>query len=128
MHDGRLRRGALTEAAAPARYRHAIEVRHHSYFHSEFYDILRRNDCAFVISDTPGTFGYAEEVTADFVYVRLHGSTALYASDYSDAELATWAERVRGWVGDQLDVYVYFDNDALTHAPFNAMQLDRVLA
>src|SRR5919206_2084039 len=44
-HDHRLKRGALTEAAAPVKFRHAFEVRHPSYFSDEFYDVLRRNKC-----------------------------------------------------------------------------------
>lgn len=128
QEDGRLKRGLLTEATADVSYRHALEVRHPSYFHNEFYDILRRHNCAFVISDTAGKFAYAEEVTADFVYVRLHGSTSLYTSDYTDAELAYWASLSRGWMADGRDVYVYFDNDARTHAPYNAMQLADLLA
>jgi uncharacterized protein YecE (DUF72 family) len=128
QHDHRLRHGVLTKSAARVRYRHAFEVRHPSYFHDEFYDILRAHGCAFVIADTAGTFGYAEEVTADFVYVRLHGSGALYRSDYTDDELAWWAEQSRGWLALRRDVYVYFDNDAHTHAPYNAMQLQDLLA
>jgi uncharacterized protein YecE (DUF72 family) len=124
-HDHRLRRGALADAAADVPYRHAFEVRHPSYFCEEFYDLLRAHGCAFVIADTAGKFGYAEEVTADFVYVRLHGSSALYASDYTDDELTVWARRIREWTSGQNghDVYVYFDNDAKVHAPHNAMQL-----
>jgi uncharacterized protein YecE (DUF72 family) len=128
QHDHRLRRGALTEAAANVRYRHAFEVRHPSCFHDEFYAILRAHRCAFVIADTAGTFPYAEEVTADFVYVRLHGSTELYVSGYSDAELDAWAARIRQWRsarGGRRDVYVYFDNDAKVHAPFDAERLAR---
>jgi uncharacterized protein YecE (DUF72 family) len=130
QHDHRLRRGALVDAAARVPYRHAIEVRHPSYFHEEFYAILRAHDCAFVIADTAGRYGYAEQVTADFVYVRLHGSSALYASDYTDEELAAWADRIGRWTGTEggaRDVYVYFDNDAKVHAPHNAMQLADLL-
>src|SRR4051812_28884468 len=125
QHDDRLRRGALVEAAARVPYRHAFEVRHPSYFCNEFYDILRGHNCAFVIADTAGKFGYAEEVTADFVYVRLHGSSALYSSDYTDEELSGWADKIQRWTNgrDSMDVYVYFDNDAKVHAPHNAMQL-----
>ncbi|HEY2064571.1 MAG TPA: DUF72 domain-containing protein, partial [Gemmatimonadaceae bacterium] len=126
QHDDRLRRGALVEAAAPVRYRHAFEVRHPSYFHDEFYAILREHDMAFVIADTAGKFPYAEEVTADFVYVRLHGSRQLYASGYTDEEIDEWARKIERWrspVGGTRDVYVYFDNDAKVHAPFDAMRL-----
>jgi uncharacterized protein YecE (DUF72 family) len=126
QHDHRLRRGALVNAAAPVRYRHAFEVRHPSYFHEEFYAILRERRCAFVIADTAGRFPYAEEVTADFVYVRLHGSQELYASGYTDTELDDWASKIarwRGGVASPRDVYVYFDNDAKVHAPFDAERL-----
>lgn len=64
----------------------------------------------------------AEEVTANFVYVRLHGSTHLYASRYSDEELDAWA-RVVQWQDEKRDVYVYFDNDAKVHAPRDALRL-----
>ena len=123
QHDARLRRGALLEAAADVPFRHAFEVRHESYFHDEFYAILRENRCAFVVADTAGKFPYAEEVTADFVYVRLHGSRQLYASSYTDEELDAWAKRIRRWARAGRDVYVYFDNDMKTHAPFDAKRL-----
>jgi uncharacterized protein YecE (DUF72 family) len=125
-HDDRLRRGALVDAAALVDYRHAFEVRHDSYFHPEFYALLREHRCAFVIADTAGKFPYAEEVTADFVYVRLHGSQELYASGYTDAELDDWAHKIAGWRagdGTPRDIYVYLDNDAKVHAPFDAMRL-----
>lgn len=126
QHDDRLRRGALVDAPVRVRYRHAFEVRHPSYFHDEFYAILREHGCGFVIADTAGRFETADEVTADFVYVRLHGSTELYASGYTDAELDAWARRIARWRsvrGGALDVYVYFDNDARGHAPFDAERL-----
>jgi uncharacterized protein YecE (DUF72 family) len=123
QHDDRLRRGALVDAAAQVRYRHAFEVRHPSYFHEEFFAILRERKCGFVVADTAGKFPYAEEVTSDFVYVRLHGSRELYASGYTDAELDEWARKVARWRGDGRDVYVYFDNDIKVHAPFDAARL-----
>jgi uncharacterized protein YecE (DUF72 family) len=122
-HDERLRRGALVTAAERVRYRHAFEVRHPSYFTREFYDLLQAHDCAFVIADTAGHYPYAEELTAGFAYVRLHGSRELYVSGYTDAELDAWASRVNGWRGAGRDVYVYFDNDAAVHAPFDALGL-----
>jgi uncharacterized protein YecE (DUF72 family) len=122
-HDERLRRGALVDAAANVPYRHAFEVRHPTYFHDEFYAILREHRCGFVVADTAGKFPYAEEVTADFVYVRLHGSRELYASGYTDAELDAWAAKIGAWRAGGLDVYVYFDNDIKVHAPFDAIRL-----
>ena len=126
QHDHRLKRGALVDAAEGLRvpYRHAFEVRHPSYFCDEFYDILRSHGCALVFADTAGKFDYAEELTADFVYIRLHGSTVLYVSGYSDDELDDWAGRIRRWRGrGKRDAYVYFDNDAKVHAPHDALRL-----
>jgi uncharacterized protein YecE (DUF72 family) len=124
-HDHRLRRGSAVEAAGRVAYRHAFEVRHPSYFHPEFYDLLRRRGVAFVIAETAGKWGYAEEVTAPFVYVRLHGSQKLYASRYTAEELDTWASRVDAWRHGRpaRDVYVYFDNDYRAYAPHDAIAL-----
>ena len=129
-HDHRLKRGALTEAAASLSLRHAFEVRHPSYFHEEFYFLLREHGYAFVIADTAGKFPYAEELTTDFVYVRLHGSRQLYVSGYSDDEIEEWASRIHSWTTSHgrargRDVYVYFDNDAKVHAPRDALRLAR---
>jgi uncharacterized protein YecE (DUF72 family) len=122
-HDERLRRGAVTTARTAVRFRHAFEVRHPSYFCDEFYELLRRYRCALVIADSAGRWEMATEVTARFIYVRLHGSTRLYTSRYSDDELDDWAARVVGWLNDKRDVYVYFDNDAKVHAPTDALRL-----
>jgi uncharacterized protein YecE (DUF72 family) len=122
-HDERLRRGALTESVVSVRYRHAFEVRHPSYFCEEFYALLRRHRCAFVIADSAGRWEMGHAVTANFVYARLHGSTKLYTSRYSDEELDAWAARIVQWLRERRDVYVYFDNDAEVHAPRDALRL-----
>jgi uncharacterized protein YecE (DUF72 family) len=127
QHDHRLRRGALTETSSRVRYRHAFEVRHPSYFTDEFAGLLREHGIGFVVADTAGKFPYAETVTSNFVYVRLHGSRELYTSDYTDAELTEWAERIERWRREGLDVYVYFDNDAKVHAPRDAVRLRDLL-
>jgi uncharacterized protein YecE (DUF72 family) len=124
-HDARLKHGALVRAEQSARYRHAFEVRHPSYFTDAFFDVLASHRIAFVIADTAGKFPYAERVTAPFVYVRLHGSGAIYASRYSDRELDRWADKIAGLTLRGLDVYVYFDNDVEAHAPSDAERLVR---
>ena len=121
--DVRSLRAQSIDRVADVEYRHAFEVRHPTYFCQEFFDLLRVHQCAFVVADTAGKFPYAEEVTADFVYVRLHGSRELYASGYTDAELDGWAGKIDGWRSEGRDVYVYFDNDAKVHAPFDAIRL-----
>jgi uncharacterized protein YecE (DUF72 family) len=106
----------------PDGLRFAFEFRHPSWFCQEVYDALAGHSCALALADTPD-YPIAFELTADFVYVRLHGSRVLYQSSYSEQELREWAARAREWSADGRDVYVYFDNDFLAHAPRNALQL-----
>ena len=124
MLDGR----AWTGAAVDRPLRHAVEVRHDSYKSAEFIDLLRELCVALVVADTAGKWPQLFEVTADFVYVRLHGAEELYASGYTAAALATWAERIKGWRSSGLDVYCYFDNDVKVRAPYDAMALRELLA
>jgi uncharacterized protein YecE (DUF72 family) len=66
-------------------------------------------------------------VTADMVYVRLHGRPLTYASGYSAAELRRWAAKVNRWLAEGRDVHVYFNNDALGRAPVDALHLTALL-
>lgn len=132
-HDARLARGSLTSAPDPgAVWRHAFEVRHASWFDPATYQLLRTFGAALAIADSAGRWPTEDVVTADFVYVRLHGSHELYSSRYGDDEIAAWGARVVSWLRRGLDVYVYFDNDARGHAPHDARRLrehvDRELA
>ncbi|MCP3044324.1 DUF72 domain-containing protein [Xanthomonas euvesicatoria] len=120
--------------------RHALEVRHDSFCDPACMRLLRRHNVAVVVADTASKFPYLEDVSADFVYVRLHGDAQLYASGYSDSALDRWAARIAAWasgaepddaarVGARArkramrDVYCYFDNDMKVHAPFDARGL-----
>nr|WP_092529683.1 DUF72 domain-containing protein [Amycolatopsis arida] len=138
-HDERLPCAPHTDPGDDRPLRHALEVRHPSFAVPETVDLLREHDIALVVSDTAGNWTYLEDVTADFVYIRLHGDEELYTSGYSDAALETWAEKIRSWhagrsprtehtVGPpaprrRRDVYVYFDNDAKVKAPTDAIAL-----
>ena len=114
---------ALTTAEVDVPIRHALEVRHDTFATSASVDLLRQHDIGFVVADTAGKWPLVEEVTSDFMYVRLHGADELYVSGYTDQALDSWAEKVRRWVEQGLDSYVYFDNDAKVHAPYDALGL-----
>ena len=103
--------------------RYAVEPRHPSWLEPESLALLTELEVALVAADTAGRHPFSLARTAGFAYLRLHGSTVLYASRYSDAELATWAGRVRALCDAGADVYVYFDNDAQAHAPHDALRL-----
>jgi len=108
---------------ANRRLRHAVEVRHPSFMTGEFIALLRKHGIGLVVADTAGKWPRMVHVTADFVYVRLHGDIKIYTSGYSDRALASWARRIRAWDRDGRDVYVYFDNDVKVRAPFDALNL-----
>ncbi|HEX2092002.1 MAG TPA: DUF72 domain-containing protein [Longimicrobiaceae bacterium] len=145
-HGPRLEGRAWTHADGARPIRHAFEMRHPAFFAPEFVRLLRRHGAALVFADTAQRWPYTEDLTADFVYLRLHGAEHLYASGYTDGQLDWWAERIRAWraggeprdarrvtdesppAAAERDVYVYFDNDAKVHAPFDAMRLAERLA
>lgn len=139
-HDHRLAGRSLTFAHIHHRVRHAVEVRHASFLDPDFIRLLRRQNVALVFADAVD-WPYAEDITADFAYVRLHGSEELYASGYEAPALDRWAGRIKCWARGEPaaepilidpstaprvaphDVYVYFDNDAKVRAPFDAQSL-----
>ncbi|WP_431955741.1 DUF72 domain-containing protein [Nocardia lijiangensis] len=125
-HDHRVD-PAHTTADADRPVRHALEIRHPSFVTPEFPALLREHGIALVVADAAGKYPLLEDVTADFVYVRLHGHDELYVSGYTDAGLDMWAEKIRAWARGG-DVYVYFDNDAKVMAPRDALALRARLA
>jgi uncharacterized protein YecE (DUF72 family) len=99
--------------------RHALELRHRSWFIPEVARRLASANIAAVWSDAPDIPMWTA-VTTNFVYVRLHGHTRKYASSYTTASLRVWANRVSHWAESGRAVHVYFDNDAEGAAIRNA--------
>ena len=114
---------ALTEAAVDAPLRHAVEPRHASFDSDEARRLLAARDVCTVVADSAGRWPRMADETGGFRYVRLHGESELYSGGYGAASLDRWADRVRGWLDDGLDTYVYFDNDIGGRAPHDAMAL-----
>ena len=106
--------------------RHAIEFRHKAWFDDEVAQCLKDHAVAVCMSDAPD-WPMWEEVTTDLVYIRLHGHTRKYASNYNTAALKNWATRIRDWLKENRAVHVYFDNDAEGAAPKNALTLLELL-
>ena len=121
--------------------RHAVEIRNESFMDESFIALLRKYKVAVVVADTAGKWPYIEDVTADFMYLRLHGDKELYASGYTDEALDRWAKRIQAWtsgsqpadahlvsskappVRKSRDIFCYFDNDIKVRAPFDARRL-----
>ena len=140
-HDKVLKHGAWTTTDRRRKLRYAVEVRHDSFLVPTFVTLLRKHNIALCFADSGGKWPYSEDVTADFIYIRLHGPEELYVSGYSDAGLDWWAARIRAWMAGgeapdpkriiqtppkprkSRDAYIYFDNDAKVKAPFDALKL-----
>ncbi len=140
-HDSHVKHAGWPAGAPDRPLRHALEVRHASFKCTEFVRLLRANNVALVVADTAGKWPVMEDVTSSFVYVRLHGDSELYVSGYTPSALKAWASKVASWhrgrspagpnrltaqpapASKSRDVFVYFDNDVKTRAPFDAMQL-----
>jgi uncharacterized protein YecE (DUF72 family) len=143
--DARLKGRSRLAIDVNRRMRHAMEIRHESFLDESFVVLLRRYQVALVVADTARKWPYREDVTSDFVYIRLHGDKKIYYSGYTGKALDRWAARIRAWSHGRepadahrisktrapkrrsRDVYCYFDNDAKVKAPVDAKTLIRKL-
>ena len=140
--DQRVKGRACLAIDCNRKLRHAIEIRHETFVDPAFVKLLRRHRVALVVADTAGKWPFVEDVTADFMYLRLHGDTEIYRSGYTGEALDRWAARIHAWrqgaepgdakkIANDLappprssrDVYCYFDNDMKVKAPFDAKAL-----
>lgn len=139
-HDSHITDPCLT-GDRKHRLRHAIEIRHASFCDKRFVAMLRRYGAALVISDAVADWPYAEDMTADFAYLRLHGTETLYGGAYSGDALDRWKQKITTWAAGKnpadaqlieqkfkhsssgRDVFCYFDNDQKVQAPFDAARL-----
>ncbi|MCS0501234.1 DUF72 domain-containing protein [Ancylobacter sp. GSK1Z-4-2] len=142
-HDERLDGRSATSTDKRRPLRHALEIRHESFKDRAFLDLLAEHGVALVCADTV-EWPRLMDLTADFVYCRLHGSSELYRSRYDEKALARWSKRVAAWAhgrtmkdGDFIgapdshakprDVFVFFDNTDKLHAPDDAARLMEML-
>jgi uncharacterized protein YecE (DUF72 family) len=146
-HAAFLQKRVYLETDETRPVRHAVEFRHESFLTDRFTTLLREHNIALVVADVASRFPTAEDVTADFVYVRLHGARELYVSGYSPREIEAWAAKFRAWrqgaeppgarringkakrVARGRDVYAFFDNtDVKLRAPVDARRMAKTLA
>jgi uncharacterized protein YecE (DUF72 family) len=128
------------------RLRHAIEIRNDSFDNPAFIALLRKHGVALVIAETARRWPMLHDVSADFMYLRLHGDKELYRSGYSDKSLDRWAKRIAAWhrggepagvkkvtaksmkSSRRREVFCFFDNtDVKLRAPFDAQSLAKKL-
>jgi len=110
----------------PQGMKHVFEFRHQSWLEDKVFEILHKHNIGFCVFDMPSV-SCPLVATADFAYIRFHGSTGLYFSCYSDEELADWAKRLANLARNLEAIYIYFNNDAEAFAVRNAITLRRYL-
>lgn len=106
----------------PGSHRYAFEFRDPSWFGKETEGLLAEKGAAFCIYDLERRQS-PRPVTADFVYVRLHGPEGAYQGNYDDRALQDWAQSFSSWADQGKQVFCYFDNDEKGYAPVNALKL-----
>ena len=114
-------------AALPRQYRYALEFRDPAWLQEKAYSLLKEYGAAFCIYEFAG-FLSPRQVTADFVYIRLHGPGGAYQGRYDRRTLAGWAEAISAWAARGLPVFCYFDNDEAGFAAQNALELQNLLS
>ncbi len=109
-------------AILPRGLKHVFEFRHQSWLEEAVFEILRKHNVGLCIFDMP-SLTCPLVATADFAYIRFHGSTGLYSSNYSDERLADWAWKLADLAAYLKEIYIYFNNDAEAFAISNAITL-----
>jgi uncharacterized protein YecE (DUF72 family) len=107
--------------------RHCFEFREPSWYVEEVSALLRGHGAALVIPDSPKYPFRALELTADWTFVRFHHGRRGRRGNYSDREIAEWAEPIAGWRDQGVDVYAYFNNDWEGFAVKNGLKLKELL-
>jgi uncharacterized protein YecE (DUF72 family) len=139
-HTAKIEGRAYTKAHGDYPIRHAIEVRNPSFERPEFIELLRSHGVAIVFAHSGEKSPYMEDLTADFVYARMHGQEAKYKKGYPKDTLDWLAARLKVWTSGgqpadaecisetkpkkvKRDAYVYFDTEAKDYAPKDAVNL-----
>lgn len=112
--------------ALPAGLQAAVEFRDASWNNEEVFALLHRHNVALCIHDWR-EMPWPEQLTADFAYVRFHGSGQRYGGNYPETVLSTWSQKLKRWGRSLRHAFVYFNNDIGGHAVRNARALREML-
>ncbi len=124
--DGFLKDSAKLKAFRGIRL--AMEFRHASWYKDETYEILKKHGCALVIAQSERYPQAPYVPTARFLYIRMHGPGTLFASSYSQDQLASWAVQIKKWLAKMESVHIYFNNDFHAYAIENARMLEKLVS
>ena len=106
--------------------RNTLEFRNETWMIKKTMDLCKESKVSLCMADWP-EFIDDLPVTSDFVYIRRHGEGGNYTTRYSKAALRKDAERLKNYVKNGNDVFMYFNNDFHGYAPKNARELTEML-
>ncbi len=106
----------------PSSFRYAIEFRNYSWYNQQVYDLLHQKNIAFCIYEIDDHMS-PMPVTAEYLYVRLHGPAGECAGSYNESALARWVSQCKTWTAEGRDVYFFFDNNQQGYAACNAQRM-----
>jgi uncharacterized protein YecE (DUF72 family) len=109
----------------PANHRYAFEFRDPRWFNTSAYEMMSKHRAAFCIYELAGLLS-PKEVTADFIYIRLHGPGEAYQGEYDTDALAGWAGAFYTWAKQGKEIFCYFDNDEAGYAAQDALRLQKM--
>lgn len=114
--------------ALPDGHRYTFEFRDPSWFDERIYAILAARNAAFCQYELEGRLS-PKKITADFVYIRLHGpAEQAYQGSYDAQTLSGWAGALTAWQRQGKTIFCYFDNDQAGYAAQNALRLQEMVA
>jgi uncharacterized protein YecE (DUF72 family) len=110
----------------PPDYRYTFEFRNNTWHNDEVYDLLQKQNISFCIYEIEYQMSPIVS-TANFIYIRLHGPEGKYQGLYSNSAMEWWAEKIKGWLKQNKDVFIYIDNDQNGYAATNALRLKELI-
>jgi uncharacterized protein YecE (DUF72 family) len=110
----------------PTGHRYVFEFRDESWLVPEVYEAMKMFGAAFCIYDLDGYLS-PKEITADFIYLRLHGPESPYRGKYSSSTLSGWVGAFTAWIKQSIEIFCFFDNDQAGYAPQNALELQGMI-
>jgi uncharacterized protein YecE (DUF72 family) len=110
----------------PDHHRYAFEFRDQSWHNPEALEAMKLMGASFCIYEIDGYIS-PKEITADFIYIRLHGPGAAYQGNYNAQTLSGWAGAFSSWSDQGNEIFCFFDNDESGYAIQNACNLNRMI-
>ena len=140
QHSSRVDGRNFIKALGDFPVRHAFEFRHPSFKNPDFLKLLKKHNVAVVFAHSGEKSPYMEDLTADFIYARMHGQEAKYKKGYTSEIIAWLADRVETWTEGRQpkdaevtllekpkvikrDAFIYFDTEIKEYAPSDARHL-----